>query len=311
MEHGGHTVSLLYYSFRSYFAEKKDGMNRIQLIFNEKWAMTEADYFNLVSLIIPSVKAGRLKEVEEQLEKPSVNAYASDINFVNKWELDDPSLPYDSVAVITLEGTLYSWETIRLQRFLDQANENDHIAGIILWINGPGGMVANLDNAAAAISASPKPVIAYIAGMCASAHYWVASAARKRYLGSLMSEVGSIGIVGIYYSEKKALEQMGIDYRTIYPDTADLKNKEHREIEENNNEEPYKEKLEKIHQLFCQTVAKNLSIPYDRENPIFRGKTFMGEEAVKAGLADGYCDLDTVARMILAQSVMDKTKLFT
>lgn len=30
-------------------------MNRIQLIFNEKWAMAREDYYNLVSLILPSV----------------------------------------------------------------------------------------------------------------------------------------------------------------------------------------------------------------------------------------------------------------
>lgn len=44
-------------------------MNRIQLIFNEKWAMAREDYYNLVSLILPSIHSGNFKEVEAFLRK--------------------------------------------------------------------------------------------------------------------------------------------------------------------------------------------------------------------------------------------------
>ena len=103
------------------------------------------------------------------------------------------------------------------------------------------------------------------------------------------------------------LKKEGIDSREIYPDSADLKNREHREIAENNNEEPYKEKLSKLHMMFCRTVSENLSIAYDKDSPVFRGATFMGDEAVREGLADGYNTLEGAARWILAQSVINKT----
>ena len=93
-------------------------MNRIQLIFNEKWAMAREDYYNLVSLILPSINSGNFKEVEAFFEKDTVTAYASDLNFVGRWNLEDSGLPSDSVAVIVLEGTLYSWETFRLQEYI-------------------------------------------------------------------------------------------------------------------------------------------------------------------------------------------------
>lgn len=70
-----------------------------------------------------------------------------------------------------------------------------------------GGMITGLDNASKMISECPKPVVAYIAGACASAHFWLASAADKRFLGSLMCEVGSIGVVGTYYNAKEALKK--------------------------------------------------------------------------------------------------------
>ena len=47
-------------------------MNRIQLIFNEKWAMAREDYYNLVSLILPSIHSGNFKEVEAFFEKDTV-----------------------------------------------------------------------------------------------------------------------------------------------------------------------------------------------------------------------------------------------
>lgn len=286
-------------------------MNRIQQIFRDKWAMGEADYYSLASIILSAVKAGHLNEAEEILAKRTVKVYASGINLADEFDMDDPELPFDSVAVIQLCGTLYSWETRYLQHCLMEAINNDRIIGVILSINGPGGMVSGLDSAASMIESSPKPIMAYVTGQCASAHYWIASVCQKRFLASKMSEVGSIGVVGVYISEKKYLEELGIDYREIYPDTADLKNHEHREIEENNNEEPFKERLEKIHGFFCETVAKGLGIPYDKESPIFRGATFMGDEAIEAKLADGYATLEDVAKQVMAASMMQKAFSFT
>lgn len=281
-------------------------MNRIQLIFNEKWAMTEAAFRQLASLILPAIAAGRFAEVESHLDDSSVCAYALGLSLADEWELDDPALPTDSVCVIELTGTLYSWSTQRLIGHLAEANANPRIAGILLYMNGPGGMIAGIDSATAAIASSPKPVVAYVAGSCQSAHYWLASATRKRLLSSPMSEVGSIGIVGVYCNEAGMLKQMGIDYRTIYPATADLKNRETREIEEHDNEEPYKQHLEKIHALFCQQVARGLGIAYDKESPVFRGATFMGDDAIAAGLADGYSTLEDAAKTVLGMATMDR-----
>ena len=55
------------------------------------------------------------------------------------------------------------------------------------------------------------------------------------------------------------------------------------------------------------TIEENLSIAYDKDSPVFRGATFMGDEAVREGLADGYNTLEGAARWILAQSVINKT----
>ena len=80
--------------------------------------------------------------------------------------------------------------------------------------------------------------------------------------------------------------KQGIDYREIYPDSADLKNYETRAIEKENNEEPIKQRLALMHRIFCDAISRNLGIAYDPELPLFRGQIFTGDVAV----ANGYID---------------------
>ncbi len=277
-------------------------MNRIQSILLENWAIAPDDYNRLLSLFIPAYQTGQVAAVETFLSKCKVKAYASSIPMVSRYELNSKELPDNSVAVIELSGALYSWETFRIQQMIQQANDNPQIAGTVLWINGPGGMITALDSTADLIYASKKPVAAYIAGNCCSAHYWIASATGKRFLGSKLCVVGSIGVFGSYYSDKEYYKKLGIDFRDIYPDSSDLKNKEVREIEKNNNEKPYKEHLASIHKIFSEAVAKNLGISFDSSSPIFRGANFMGDEAISNKLADCYGTLDDAAKWVLSQS---------
>lgn len=83
-----------------------------------------------------------------------------------------------------------------------------------------------------------------------------------------MCEVGSVGIMLTYQSFKNYFKKQGIDYREIYPDSADLKNYETRAIEDDNNEEPIKQRLAVMHRIFCDAISRNLGIAYDPELPL-------------------------------------------
>ena len=213
-------------------------MDKIQEIFTAPWAIADNDYYRLLSLLVPCVAAGNLDAIEKRLDNNKITAYATTPYLANRWELDDDTLPADSVAVIILEGTLYSWETYRLEKQLRDVFDNPKICGAVLWINGPGGMVAHVDLAAKMIAESSKPIATYVAGTMGSAHFWLGTAAGRTFIASPMCEVGSVGIMLTYQSFKNYFKKQGIDYREIYPDSADLKNYETRAIEDDNNEEP-------------------------------------------------------------------------
>lgn len=280
-------------------------MDRLRQIINAVWAIERKDFLNLISIVHPAIKAGNWGELEKSLFKERTNVKALNLGLeFNEWELDDENLPANSIAVISLSGTLYSWETERASMSLERALSNGKISGVILKINGVGGMIDGLSELNNLLATAGKPTAAVITGSCMSAHYWIASAAGRRFLVDKTCQVGSIGVLGTYYNATESMRKEGIDFREIYPDSADLKNREYRDIAEKDDEKAYKDQLSKIHALFCDSVSEGLGIPYDKENPLFRGATFMGDEAIRAGLADAYGNVADAARWILAKDTL-------
>lgn len=260
-----------------------------------------------MALVMPCVINGNIQAAAAQLDKPKCSIKCTAQPYMAKWyELDDLALPVDSIAVINLTGALYVWETEWLIRQIEAATLNPNICGIVLVIDGPGGMASHVDLAAAALVNCEKPTAAVVTGMMASAHFWIGTATDRTFAASPLCEVGSVGTFCEFYSLKKYFEANGIDYREIYPDTSDLKNKEHRALVDNGDEEPMKARLEKLHKAFAEAVAQNLGIDYDPTLPIFRGELFDADEAVAAGYIDQFGNLNDAVKYVLAQATSRK-----
>lgn len=259
---------------------------------------------------MPAIVAGNIEAASAKLnedDKCTVKATAAP--YMAKWyELDDISLPIDSIAVITLTGVLYSWESEWVAKQIEAAELNPNICGIVFVIDGPGGMVSHLDMAAAAVENCKKPTATVVTGIMASAHFWLGTASDRTFIASPLCEVGSVGIVCTHYSFREFFKMNGIDYREIYPDTADLKNKETRVLVENNDESLIKARAEKIHKIFAETVARNLGIEYDPKLPLFRGEMFDGNEAVELGYIDQFGGVADAVKWVLAQATSRKAQ---
>ena len=286
---------------------KINSMNRLQRFFSDNWTIQRHDFENTVSLLMPSIINGNIQAAAAQLSQEKCTVKATAAPYMAKWyELDDITLPVDSIAVITLTGVLYSWESEWVIKQLEAAELNPNICGVVFVIDGPGGMVSHLDMAAAAVENCTKPTATVVTGIMASAHFWLGTASDRTFIASPLCEVGSVGVVITHYSFKEFFRQNGIDYREIYPDTADLKNKETRALVDNNDESLLKARAEKIHKVFSETVARNLGIEYDPELPLFRGEMFDGNEAVAAGYIDEFGGLTDAVKWVLAQATSRK-----
>lgn len=250
---------------------------------------------------MPSIKAGNIEAVEKSLST-KITAYATMPCIADRWDLDDASLPEGAIVVLTAEGILYSWDTYRLEQYIQKAIANTNIAGIVLFVNGPGGMILRVDLLEKLIRESPKPIAAYITGCCASAHFWFTSACDRTFISSPMDEVGSVGIIYTYQSFKKYYESQGIIIEDIYPDGADLKNKSTREMDDNNNPELIKDKLSFYHNLFRQAISRNLNIPMNPELPLFRGELFFADVAIANGYIDQIGTLEDAITWVMIES---------
>ena len=81
-----------------------------------------------------------------------------------------------------------------IEAAVDDASDDPDVGGILLRIESPGGQVAGIPEAAAAVAraAAKKPVVAYCEDLCCSAAYWIASQASS-VIANASAIVGSIG----------------------------------------------------------------------------------------------------------------------
>lgn len=284
-------------------------MNKLQRFFSDNWTVQRHDLENCISLLMPCIIKGNIDAANTILSQTLCSVKATSNPYMAKWwELDDISLPVDSIAVINLSGCIYSWETEWVIRQIEAAELNPNICGIVLVIDGPGGMVSHIDQAAAAIENATKPTATVVTGMMASAHFWLGTATDRTFIASDLCEVGSVGVVITNWSFREFFKMNGIDYREIYPDTADLKNKEFRVLIDNGDESLIKARAERIHHVFSQTVARHLGISYDPELPLFRGEMFTAREAVDLGYIDQFGSVADAVKWVLAQATNRKAE---
>lgn len=286
-------------------------MINLQRFLTDNWMIRRADFENISALVIPCILAGNPGAASAELVKPKSSASATATPYLAKWYELDELLPQDSVAVIRLKGVLYAWETEWFIDVFRAAADNPNIVGIVIEIDGPGGMISRLDQAVAAIEKCGKPTATVVTGVMASAHLWLGMAADRTFIASPMCEIGSVGTMFTHVSYKEFFAQAGIKYWQIYPDSADLKNKEIRALEDNDDDSILKEQAAKLHRIFAESVARNIGIEYDPALPFFRGEMFDAEEAVKLGYIDTFGDIADAVRYVLGTATGRKANTNT
>lgn len=266
-------------------------------------------------LVVPAITAGNLKAVDDMLddeddeEKRKCRALLVDPYTGNTSSIGSGEVTKDAVCVIQMRGMLYSWESEWVASVVNFCESNDNVSGIVLDIDGPGGMVDKVDQASGAIERCSKPTATVVTGMMASAHFWIGTAADHTFIKSPLCEVGSVGVVITHYGFREYFRKMGIDYQEIYPDTADLKNKETRALNEG-DDSIIKNRAERTHEYFSRTVARNLGIAHDPSLPIFRGEMFMAVDAISSGYIDEMGDENDAIRWVFGRSMSSRASSY-
>ena len=220
----------------------------------------------------------------------------------------------EHTAVIEIEGVIGGEKKTntaeQLLPALRNAMEDKGAQALVLHINSPGGspVQANLvyEEIRRLRQLHDKPVYAVVSDTCASAAYYIASAADKIYVNKA-SVVGSIGVLMDGFGLTGAMEKLGIERRLLTAGNNKGFLDPFSPMSEGQRQHAQK-LLDQIHRQFIADVRQGRGERLKETADTFSGLFWTGETAVEMGLADSLGSVDGVARdVVKAEDLVDYT----
>lgn len=225
-----------------------------------------------------------------------------------------PELSLKHTAVVNIEGMIADKEEASADEIikgLQAAFEDKGTKGIILKINSPGGSPVQAGMVYDEISRLRKKhpaikVYAVAGDLCASAAYYIASAADFIYADKA-SLVGSIGVLMDGFGFVGTMAKLGVERRLLT--TGDNKGL----LDPFSPQKPEDVKLVKgmmdtVFQQFMTSVKKGRGARLKNDPEIFSGLFWTGEQALPLGVIDGFGSPEFVAREVIGhEKLVDYT----
>ncbi len=187
---------------------------------------------------------------------------------------------------------LTSYEGLAAQ--LREAADDPDVASILLDIDSPGGEATGMFAIAEQVRqiGMTKPVTAFVNDMAASAAYGIASAANEIVV-SPTSVVGSIGVVMTHMDRSKQLERTGVKPTLIYAGKHKVDGNSFGPLSETVHADLQGEVM-KFYDQFVSLVGRGRTGMGEQAIRDTEARTYIGQDAIKRGLADRIASLDEV-----------------
>ena len=224
-----------------------------------------------------------------------------------------------NIAVVEMSGALMKNDQTcgpvgmqTIGKWIQEADINTDVSGIVLKIDSPGGTVNGTEELSSIIKNTKKPIVALVDGMAGSAAYWIASAANTIIMNGDTSLVGSIGTMARIPDMKVALEKAGINIHEIYASTSTDKNIDLIKALQGDYSGYQSNVLNPLNKAFTGSVSKNRKGKIDLENEnVLTGKHYFAKDAIKYGLADSIGNMDDAIAYIQANQKTTKSQKMT
>jgi protease-4 len=194
---------------------------------------------------------------------------------------------------------------------LREAMENKHSRGVIIRANSPGGSPVQAayiyDEILRLRKKYPdKPIYAVVSDVCASACYYIISAADRIYANKV-SLVGSIGVLINSFGFVDAMHKLGVE-RRLYTAGKNKGILDPFSPAKESDVEHISKVLEESHQVFIDAVKQGRGNRLKDDPDLFSGLFWGGERAKELGLVDEFASSSTVARDVIKQEdIVDYT----
>jgi len=205
----------------------------------------------------------------------------------------------DAVAIVRVEGVILPGEApppglfdagsagAYSQRVIDDlknADANDSVKAIILFVDSPGGSSFASDEIALQIQQMSKPVITAMGSMAASGGYYVAAPTDEIWASS-HTLTCSIGVISQFLNLAGFAEEYGITYVTITSGEFKDTGNPFRDFTEE-EEVLWQEIIDEVYGEFVAVVAEGRDMSEDDVREIADGRICTGAQAKEMGLVD-------------------------
>ena len=152
----------------------------------------------LIGLFVVSYASSRLIDIKDTRDKIAV------IPITGVITIDGGGIGFESSGASSTD----------IVEFIQEANKNQNVKGILLEINSPGGSAVASKEIADAVENSKKPVVSWIREVGASGAYWISSSS-KLIVADPLSITGSIGVTGSYLEFSELFSKYGVTYQEM------------------------------------------------------------------------------------------------
>lgn len=220
----------------------------------------------------------------------------------------------DGIAIMHIDGALTyrsnMWKALfgvdtydSIANAFREIVADNSVKGIVLSIDSPGGLLSGVSDVAELIfkarGSKELGIYAHSAGRVCSAAYWIASACEK----VLLSSVGEAGSIGVQCVIDNGNSADGKSNTTILRSS----------LSPNKNLDPttpagrsaLEKNIDAAAKVFLETVSSYRGTTYENVLDNYgQGATFIGQDAVDAGLADGIESLDSLVEKMLNKTTI-------
>ncbi len=222
--------------------------------------------------------------------------------------------PAERIASIKLQGEISS-ETPNSAEILApairKAAKDERVKHLLLQLNSPGGTPSQAEQLWQTLRQvkaehPDKKIFVTIDELCASACYYIASAANEIH-ATEVSLVGSIGVRMGGFGFVGAMQQHGVEQRELtageYKSLLDPFSPRNPETEQFLK----KHVLETTHSIFIDRVKSGRGDRLNSSTELFNGLIWVGQEAKTLGLIDGFHSARQIAKAEQIESIVDYT----
>lgn len=271
----------------------------------KRWAALIIAAALLFFSLIVNISTSALFSSEEESDLFSGLLGTGNETFVE--EVMEEGSGLDKIAVLSVDGTIladssssllssggYDHESFLAQ--LDFAAEDEAVAGIVIYVNSPGGGVVEsrqiYDKIRQIKQETEKPIYISMGGMAASGGYYISAPADKIFA---LEETwtGSLGVIMSSVNFSQLLENIGVEsvtiksgeYKDIMSSTREM-TEEEQQIMQTLNDNAYNR--------FVQVIAEGRGMTEEEVRKIADGRIYDGIQAKEIGLIDEFGYLEDV-----------------